>query len=180
MKKKSIQHAESTLPQHLIELSNFTLELKNKIEQANLLDGNTGHKFTFKTRCFNLVLPEHQPAEIITPPRICTIPNTPEWFRGMINLRGDLLPVFDLDGLVTGNPAETYHWLLVMGADESMASICIDTLPTSMKLNNTVELPAKDIPELLSAHVINTYIENNDVWMEPDYESLLTEFSRHF
>lgn len=179
MKKKLI-NGESSIPQHIIELSNYTLELKNKIEQANLLDGNSGHKFVFKTGSFNLVLPEYQPAEVIVPPRICAIPNTPDWFRGMINLRGNLLPVFDLDGLITGAHSETRNWLIVFGNDESMASLCIDTLPTSMELNNKLDLADDEIPEILYKHLNNIYLEDNVIWLEPDYESLLSEFSMHF
>lgn len=180
MKKKSTKHTNHSLSKHIVELSNFTLDLQKKIEKANLLDGNTDHKFAFMTGNFNLVLPDHQPAEIIVPPRICTVPRTPDWFRGMINLRGNLLPVFDLDILISGNYSESYNWLLVFGTDESMASICIDTLPTTIELNNKLEKSHCDIPEILYAHVDNVYLENDVIWIEPDYTSLLSDLPRHF
>ena len=180
MKNDIDKHTDTSFSKRVAELSNFTLELQKKIEQANILDDSTGHKFAFKSKLFNLLLPAYQPAEIISPPQICTVPHTPDWFRGMINLRGNIVPVFDIDILVSGNYSESFNWLMVFGRDESMASICIDTLPSNMVFENRVEISGQEIPEILYAHINNAYREKDILWIEPNYASLLAEFSRHF
>ena len=42
-------------------------------------------------------------SEVVKPPPIYPIPNTPPWLSGILNLRGNLVPVFDL--------RPRYEWL---------------------------------------------------------------------
>mgnify|MGYP003952499105 CR=1 FL=1 len=43
-----------------------------------------------------LLLPPGDVAELVRGARVSAVPNTPSWFVGLINRRGNLVPVFDL------------------------------------------------------------------------------------
>src|SRR3989304_4762892 len=49
-----------------------------------------------KVGATGIFLPYLKKVEIIELESVCPIPNTPMWFMGMINNRGNLLPLFDL------------------------------------------------------------------------------------
>ena len=57
-------------------------------------------RYGFKIGQLGLLLCLQEKIEIVDSIDPCPIPNTPQWFAGMINLRGNLLPVFDMKELL--------------------------------------------------------------------------------
>lgn len=53
-----------------------------------------------------MVAPLDQVKEILTHVSISRIPGAKEWVRGVSNVRGNLLPILDLKGLVSGTPSK--------------------------------------------------------------------------
>jgi twitching motility protein PilI len=51
-----------------------------------------------------LVLPVDQVREVLPFPRMCRVPGTKGWVRGLANVRGRLLTVVDLGGFLRGQP----------------------------------------------------------------------------
>lgn len=43
-----------------------------------------------------LLLPDGVPAQVLADAALVKVPNTQDWFRGVVSQRGNLLPVFDL------------------------------------------------------------------------------------
>ena len=43
-----------------------------------------------------LLLPSDEVSELVERSPVCKLPNTPTWFSGVISLRGNITPVFDL------------------------------------------------------------------------------------
>lgn len=175
-----MQDNSTQFPSHLAELGKFTVELNERIEEAYSTFENKGQKFVFSTGTINLILNELQPAEIIPYPRVCKIPNTPQWFTGIINLRGSLIPVFDIEQLVVGQNDFKRDWLIIIGNEESYASLSIHTLPTLMNLTNQISQDDVAIPDLLRPYIREVYIEDEKIFIEPEYVSLLEGFSKHF
>ncbi len=50
------------------------------------------------------VAPLDEVAEILTPPAMSRVPGTRSWVMGVANVRGNLLPVMDLQAFLTGEP----------------------------------------------------------------------------
>lgn len=48
----------------------------------------------------NVVLPQQQLAEVLSPPDLTPLPGTPPWLLGLANHYGQLLPVVDLFGFI--------------------------------------------------------------------------------
>ncbi len=53
-----------------------------------------------------MVAPLEQVREILTHVAISHIPGAKAWVRGVSNVRGNLLPILDLKGLLTGTPSK--------------------------------------------------------------------------
>ena len=78
--------------------------------------------------------PIHVVKEIVTKPSVTRVPNTPEHVRGVINLRGKIVPVFDLR-LKLGMDwrdydEETCYTILEVAHDKglSLVAVAVDTV----------------------------------------------------
>lgn len=57
----------------------------------------------FELKGYRLLAPMDEVAEIVTPPPCTRIPGVKPWAYGMANMRGNLLPVMDLQGFLYGD-----------------------------------------------------------------------------
>ncbi len=59
----------------------------------------------FRLGDLNLVAPLGEVAEILTPPSLSRVPRTKAWVCGIANVRGNLMPIMDLQGYLHDRPA---------------------------------------------------------------------------
>lgn len=57
----------------------------------------------FRIGNVNLIAPLEQVSEILTEIQLTEIPGVQDWVKGISNIRGNLLPIIDLAGLISGN-----------------------------------------------------------------------------
>ncbi|MEX0730332.1 MAG: chemotaxis protein CheW [Aquisalimonadaceae bacterium] len=108
----------------------------------------------------------------------CAVPNTPRWLTGVVNLRGTLVPVFDLRQLFPGDGGRgrTRKLLFIVGSGESAAAMVVEGLPYRQRLDG--EVPEAEVPELpaaLAAKVSAAYRRNGVWWLDCDLPGLLRE-----
>src|SRR6056297_1546161 len=73
----------------------YNREEKEKKHKSNNVSGR--QYLTFKIANENYGLELTQAKEIIKPPRVTNVPNTEESIQGVINLRGQVIPVIDME-----------------------------------------------------------------------------------
>lgn len=123
-----------------------------------------------------LLAPLNQVKEILNYPAVITnVPGTREWIKGVANIRGNLLPISDLQAFLLGrhtvpgrrsrvlvvNHANFYSGLLV----DQMVGIR-HFLP-SEKLDEEV-----DLPESLSRFITHAYRQGGQTWPVFDLQNL--------
>ncbi len=59
----------------------------------------------FRLGKLHLVAPLGEVAEILTPPGLSQVPRTKNWVCGIANVRGNLMPIMDLQGYLYDRPA---------------------------------------------------------------------------
>lgn len=112
--------------------------------------------------------------ELTDLPAVHALPRAPAWFRGMANLHGSLVPVFDpatLFGVAGLEGAK--RMLLVVGHGESKAALMIDGLPVRLKLRAADRLQDAAVPAPLAGCVHAAYWSGDDEWMDLDTAGLL-------
>lgn len=74
-----------------------------------------------------LVLPAGMSSQLALDPVLAPVPNTKSWLRGVLNARGNLVPVFDI-GLWHGLEAQpvSAHVLVVSAGGAAMAVTCCE------------------------------------------------------
>ena len=136
-------------------------------------------RYGFKIGQLGLLLCLQEKIEIVDSIDPCPIPNTPQWFAGMINLRGNLLPVFDMKELLGMDKAGTENWIMIYGKGSRTAGIYIDKLPVAIQVEQKIE-EQPVLPDLLKGYIRNLYGSADSDWIEMDFERLFSDLHAHF
>jgi len=142
-------------------------------------------RYGFRIGNLNFLVNQFSMCEVVKKPVIYSIPNTPSWIQGLINLRGILVPVFNIKkhlGQETedNNKNET---LIVLDKGERAFATFIETLPDSMNLDDAdfsqTSIP-DDISETLKRHVIEANEFKEEIWLEINYDALIKEMTKDY
>jgi purine-binding chemotaxis protein CheW len=97
--------------------------------------------------------------EIIKETEITAIPDSPDFIEGVINLRGDIIPVIDLRKrlkLPNYQPNETDPWIIILNIEGRIAGFIVDLVTRVMKVS--LEL-IKPPPDIVVAGLTSQYIK---------------------
>jgi len=129
-------------------------------------------RFGYSIGYFNFVLEKKLVSEIIIEPTIYPIPNGPDWLKGMINIRGNILPVFDLTQMLTTRLKSSLgHYVLVVDEGSQALALLIDALPKSLP-NPTPAEEIGEISSISSDYLAPGVVSENIKWLELDIKSL--------
>lgn len=140
-------------------------------------------RYAIRVGDIGLLIGARVPSEFVLPVPVSRVPNTPDWFAGLINLRGALLPVFDLESMVANDRDATQSTVaggrllfLVLGRGERAAVLKIHGFPQPLRdLKPLDQMPP--IPAPLDECVSNALVENGSAWLELDHERLFEAFT---
>lgn len=127
----------------------------------------------FRIGDLGLLIAENTFSELTDYNAICNIPNTSSWFLGLVNLRGNLVPVFELKmllGLERGG--EKKRMLLILEQGDAAAGIPIDELPAHQYLNledKLHNLPA--LPSAIQPFIPSGFERNGEMWFNFDHKA---------
>lgn len=111
--------------------------------------------------------------------RVDPLPNTPPWFMGLLNLRGNLVPAFDLRPLLGETGADRKkRSLLVIGAGERAIGLWIDGFPEVMAAFTAPPGTAPDLPDLLHPHLVEAHSRAGQFWLEVRFDPLFEALGR--
>lgn len=133
-------------------------------------------RYGFRSAGLGLLIRAGVGSEAVPMMPIAEIPNGPVWLLGMINLRGNLVPVCDLRLLLGGEAraAQEKPMILVLDKGEQAAGFVIDGYPIALTgLRPANQLPG--LPQALEKHVQTMIATNEEVWLEFDHEGFLEE-----
>lgn len=139
-----------------------------------------GHSFVVGDVGF--LLPTDVTAEVSEILSICRLPQAPRWLWGMSNLRGNLLPVFDLrDLLGFGESDSSKSRLLIVGIGDEMLGIVIDGLPIRVHLKTVERLTrVPPLPDALRRFSRACYRKDDRIWVDWDIEEFFSTVSNQF
>lgn len=112
------------------------------------------------------------------------IPNVPSWLNGMINLRGNLIPVFKIDKFLAVDKTEDKKnkVVFVIGEGASAVGLLINELPVAVEIDEeNIESisPPDNTPEIFSDAINNTYEVDEKIWLEINIESVIKNIKSH-
>ena len=130
-----------------------------------------GHGFFIHN--FGLLIPNNLHCEIIEQLSLCAMPHTQTWFHGMANLRGGIVPVFDLQQILGFRPISNQirkQKLLVIHTEDEPLGILIDKLPTRIRLTPQQRLTPTPSPPGKLASFCSDFFKRECIWIAWDIE----------
>ncbi len=96
--------------------------------------------------------------EIIRSAPITAVPNSPDFVEGVINLRGDIIPVIDLRkrlNLFDENSEQNRTWILILDIGGRVTGFIVDSVTEVLKID---EGDIEHAPEIIVAGLESQYI----------------------
>ncbi len=133
----------------------------------------TSHAFSIGN--IGLLIPRAVMSEVSEDLSLCRLPNTPAWLPGMANLRGNIVPVFDLYDLMDIHREATHdRKVLIIGIKEEAVGLLIDELPTRVTLTTQDRLAENPpLPGALQPFVRACYL-TDQIWVDWDVDGFFS------
>src|SRR5205807_2589005 len=84
-------------------------------------------------------LPVEGVREIVAAPALTSLPTAPAVVLGLVNLRGDVLPVFDTGRLVASPYSAEPQFVMVVETDRGAAGVAASGLPSILELDPALD-----------------------------------------
>jgi twitching motility protein PilI len=120
--------------------------------------------------------------EVIEQLPVNPLPNVEAWFNGLLNLRGNLVPVIDLQLLLgeSENTDNKKRQLFAIGQGDKAMAFWIDGLP---EIQNMAVQPLKQLPPLpsiLQHCVTGAYLQNGQLWLSVQFDELFKTLGQQY
>lgn len=136
----------------------------------------------FKLGDVGLVIDYIQASELIDVPTVSFVPNAPDWFAGVMNLHGSVVPVIDLHSYLQLDDAEAaedtkkQQMMLVLGHGDEAVGVFVDGLPDRVYLKSKEgDTDISLAPGRLRAYTKAIHQIDGEMWCSLDCELLLDD-----
>jgi len=119
--------------------------------------------------------------EILTyPDLITTLPNTSEWVKGLINLRGEVVPILDIRvkfGTGEVQYDENTAVIAVITGDNRMIGLVVDKVDDVQKLEVSQLYPVSDMGSAIPSRYLKGFVrlEDNQMLVIMDIETVVAK-----
>lgn len=138
--------------------------------------------FGFRIGSFGFLVTSHTYCEVIEQLQVNPLPNVEPWFSGLLNLRGNLVPVIDLQLLLNeaANADHKKRQLFAIGQGDKAMAFWIDGLPAVQAIVATPLKQLPTLPKILQHCVLNAYLQDGQFWFDVQFDELFTALGRHY
>ncbi len=120
--------------------------------------------YGFECGGYRFIAPLNVYCELLTQVKIERLPNTPDHFLGLSNVRGNLVPVYQLESLLE-QPSISTRYALVIGKLEQAAALIVAGKPKPFDLRDFVQSePTTSLPDFLQTAVSAFYQRDDETW----------------
>lgn len=134
-------------------------------------------RYGFQIGNLNLIYDANMVCELLKTAAIYSVPNTPKWMLGLINLRGGLVPVFDLEDYFDFESLKNQHkLLLVLGKGEKAVAFPVQHYPELLNELTKESITPKLIPKIES-YIVGVY-KGEKIWLELDKENFFSTLGK--
>ncbi|RXK03291.1 chemotaxis protein CheW [Halarcobacter ebronensis] len=142
---------------------------------------NTSEFMTFELGKMKYAIELPKIREILTyPDNITVLPNTSKWVKGLINLRGEVVPILDIrvrfkTGQVVYN--ESTAVIAVITEDSRMIGIVVDKVDDVQRIDVSTLAPVSDMGSAIPSKYLKGFVRlaNNQMLVVMDIESVVNK-----
>lgn len=147
IEQRALQHAKG-------------LPLQVQVKNDSLVIG-------FRIGEMKFVTPVDEVAELLTYPQLWRVPGTKSWVRGVANIRGNLLPILDLQDYLTKKvtsltPASR---VLVVNHAGVFSGLLVDAvLGLKHFLSETRSRAMPEVDDFVKSYLVGSYMQDDEQW----------------
>lgn len=142
---------------------------------------NTSEFMTFELGAMKYAIELPKIREILTYPEIITtLPNISEWVKGLINLRGEVVPILDIR--IKFNTSESVYdentsVIAVITEDSRMVGIVVDLVDDVQRLDTSTLAPVSEMGSAIPSKYLKGYVrlDNNEMLVIMDIEKVVAK-----
>ena len=169
---------------HLLPSEALTqfLPLATEVDTVELAVSEHETVFGFRVGNLGLLVASQTYCEVIEQLQVNPLPNVESWFSGLLNLRGNLVPVIDLQ-LLLEETAHTEHekrQLFAIGQGDRAMAFWIDGLPEILAIPEQALKQLPPIPNILQHCVTSAYFQDGQIWLQVQFDELFRALGRHY
>lgn len=147
-------------------------------EEIDIID-NTSEYMTFELGSMKYAIELPKIREILTYPEIITtLPNTTGWVKGLINLRGEVVPILDIR--IKFNTGEIEYndntaVIAVITEDKRMIGIVVDKVDDVQKIDASTLSPVSDMGSAIPSRYLKGFVrlDNSKMLVIMDIEAVV-------
>lgn len=126
----------------------------------------------------NFLIPESTVSEVIQSPSIFNLPNSPSWIEGLINIRGNIIPIMNVAKLLKASNSDTAENILIIEKTDSNSAIgiMINDLPVSLEIGES-KATTNQYPDILLDYIKDGFNQNNADWIEFEPQELFKKLA---
>ena len=149
------------------------------IEDRQFNSSNSDEYMTFILGTMKYAVELPRIREILTyPDLITTLPGTSKWVKGLINLRGEVVPILDIRvKFGTGEVVydENTAVIAVITDDNRMVGLVVDKVDDVQKLDNASLYPVSDMGSAIPSQYLKGFVrlEDNEMLVIMDIETVV-------
>lgn len=148
-------------------------------EEISLLDLNLPSsdtsviRYGFRFGDIGFLVGEDVLSEVINDYVIFPMPNCSSWLAGLANVRGNLIPVYDLVKLFNlETESSSYKHLMIIDQGVSSVGVLLDKLPQSLDMKNMNAISHKaKLSSSIQDYIKTSYSMGDVVWLDIDHRS---------
>lgn len=136
--------------------------------------------YSFSVQGNRFLLPEGQKAELISHVTYSPLPNAPTHYLGLVNVRGNVVPLYTLESFMPGGQSieHTLLYALLLSDGANGVLVAIDSKPTSIdKLDLQQVTTGTTILSKLRMCIKEVYKHQGEAWHMLDCDALFTFLS---
>ncbi len=153
----------------------------NNPQTEEVIDyANTSEFMTFELGKMKYAIELPKIREILTyPDNITTLPNTSDWVKGLINLRGEVVPILDIriKFHIGDEPIydDSTSVIAVITEDKRMIGIIVDKVDDVQRLDTSMLAPVSDMGSAIPSRYLKGFVRlaNNQMLVVMDIESVV-------
>jgi len=140
---------------------------------------NTSEYMTFELGKMKYAIELPKIREILTYPELITVlPNTKNWVKGLINLRGEVVPILDIRiKFKTGEPIynDSTAVIAVITEDKRMIGLVVDKVDDVQRIDISSLAPVSDMGSAIPSKYLKGFVrlENNQMLVIMDVEAVV-------
>lgn len=141
-------------------------EVQNELQRTR--------RFGVRIAGTGFLIPHGVASEVVHQPQLFPLPWVVPYLCGLLNVRGNVIPVFDIRPLLqSGSTANDLRYALILDSGSNIVGLLTDALPTPIVCEPTDEAASDLLPPALSAHVTRTVISGRERWFEINHLNCL-------